>query len=178
MMNETEKDFLKVYNGNSDFIHSLKNQYLYKGYLSEKQIVCLRKFMTPTQQVREYSLKVGDKVVLSKSTAMRVSEHIGGDFTHRGFEVLGVHAETERAILLDLKFTATKTVSCCVCGIKLSTDISRSIGIGPVCAEKHGIPYQLDSLGLLQAKLDTWQGTAKKVWVPKWSIKETEGGAV
>ena len=176
-MNETEKDFLKVYNGNSDFIHSLKNQYLYKGYLSEKQIACLRKFMTPTQQVREYSLKVGDKVVLSKSTAMRVSEHIGGDFTHRGFEVLGVHAETERAILLDLKFTATKTVSCCVCGIKLSTDISRSIGIGPVCAEKHGIPYKLDSLGLLQAKLDTYEG-AKKVWVPKWAIKETEGGAV
>ncbi len=169
-MNETEKQWLKEYNGQSNFVHSLRNQYLYKGYLSEKQVECLKKMMEP----KVYSVKVGEKIVLSKSVSTRISESLGVDFIHRGFEVLGVHAETERAVLVDLKFTATRTVNCCVCGIGLKNEVSRSIGIGPVCAERHGIPYELNALGLLQAKLDAVQQVAHKTWVPKWSIKEIE----
>ena len=170
MMNEQMKEFLNNYSGQSNFINSLKNQYLYRGYLSEKQVECLRKAMEP----KVYSVKVGEKLVLSKSVSTRISESLGVDFVHRGFEVLGVHAETERAVLVDLKFTATRTVNCCVCGIALKNEVSRSIGIGPVCAERHGIPYELNALGLLQAKLDAVQQVAQKTWVPKWGIKEVE----
>ena len=172
-MSQEMVQFLQSYNGQSSFVQSLRNQYLYKGYLSERQIECLDKLMKP----RVYSLAVGQKIVLGKSVSTRISESLGVDFVHRGFEVLGIHAETQKAILVDVRFTATRTVNCCVCGIHLKSEVSRSIGIGPVCAEKHGIPYEINSLNLLQAKLDAVEAVAEKVWIPHWSIKETEGGA-
>jgi hypothetical protein len=166
--------WLNNYNGSSSFLLSLQNQYRYKGYLSERQLECLAKSVTEASQPRTYSVPVGAKLVLGRTVSERISESLGVDFTHRGFEVVGVHAETAKAILADVKFTATRTVHCCVCGLHLKTEISRSIGIGPVCAEKHGIPYQLDSMGLLQQKLDAVDQVAHKVWIPKSAIKESE----
>lgn len=163
--------YLKDYQGSSNFINSLKNQYLYKGYLSERQVEALKKCMAP----RKFSFSIGERFVLSKGAATRISQALGVDFVHRGFEVMGIHAETERAVLVDLKFSATRTINCCSCGIILKNDVSRSIGIGPVCAEKHGIPYELNALNLLQSKLESVDRIAHKVWVPKMSIKEVEG---
>ena len=173
-MTEEMKQFLTDYNGQSNFVQSLKNQWLYKGFLSERQVECLTKIINPEPKV--FSIKVGEKLLLGKSAATRISQSLGVDYVHRGFEVVKVHAETERAYLLDVRFAATRTVNCCVCGIHLKTEISRSIGIGPVCAEKHGIPYELNSLNLLQSKLDAVQSVAHKVWIPKWNIKEREEG--
>jgi hypothetical protein len=164
------KSFLREYQGPSSFVQSLRDQYLYKGYLSEKQVECLKKMMEP----RSFSISIGVRLLLSKGASTRISNSLGVDFIHRGFQVMAVHAETERAYLLDVKFAATRTVTCCVCGIQLKNEVSRSIGIGPVCAEKHGIPYELNALNLLQAKLDAVDQTAFKVWVPKHSIKERE----
>lgn len=172
MMTDEMKQFLTDYNGQSNFVQSLKNQYLYKGFLSERQVECLTKIINPEPRV--FSVKVGEKLLLGKSASERISRSLGVDFVHRGFEVLAVHAETEKAVLLDVRFSATRTVNCCVCGIHLKNEVSRSIGIGPVCAEKHGIPYELNSLNLLQSKLDAVNATAHKVWVPKWNIKEKE----
>lgn len=169
-MTESMKQFLQSYDGASSFVQSLAYQYQHKGYLSERQVECLRKIMEP----KVYSVKVGEKLLLGKSASERISRSLGVDFVHRGFEVLAVHAETEKAVLLDVRFTATRTVTCCVCGIQLKNDVSRSIGIGPVCAERHGIPYEMNALNLLQAKLDAVQAVAHKVWVPKWNIKEKE----
>lgn len=173
MMTEQQKQFLREYTGNSGFINSLKNQYLYNGYLSSRQLECLTKIINPEPRV--FTISMGVRLLLSKGAATRISNSLGVDFVHRGFEVVKVHAETERAYLLDVKFAATRTVTCCVCGIHLKNEVSRSIGIGPVCAEKHGIPYELNALNLLQAKLDAVDQTAFKVWVPKHSIKEREG---
>jgi hypothetical protein len=121
-----------------------------------------------------FTISIGVRLLLGKGASTRISNSLGVDFVHRGFEVVGIHAETERAYLLDLKFAATRTVTCCVCGIQLKNEVSRSIGIGPVCAEKHGIPYELNALNLLQAKLDAVDQVAHKVWVAKWAIKERE----
>jgi len=167
--------WISAYSGKSSFLLSLQSQYQYKGFLSDRQIECLVKAIEEQGKPREFSVKVGEKLLLGKGSAERISRSLGVDFVHRGFEVLGVHAETERAVLLDVRFTATRTVTCCVCGIHLKNEVSRSIGIGPVCAEKHGIPYEVNALNLLQAKLDAVQAVAHKVWVPKYSIKEREG---
>ena len=165
-----EYKYLREYQGDSGFVNSLKQQLMLKGYLSLKQVEVLRKIIGP----KNYSVKIGEKLLLGKGSAERISRSLGVDFVHRGFEVLAVHAETERAVLVDVRFTATRTVTCCVCGIHLKNETSRSIGIGPVCAEKHGIPYEMNALNLLQAKLDAVQAVAHKVWVPKYSIKEKE----
>lgn len=166
--------WINAYQGGSDFLNSLRNQYLYKGFLSERQIECVIRTIRERSAPREFSLKVGEKLLLGKSVSTRISQSIGVDFVHRGFEVLNVHAETQKAYLVDVKFTATRTVTCCVCGIHLKNEVSRSIGIGPVCAEKHGIPYEVNALNLLQAKLDAVEQVAHKVWVPKYAIKEKE----
>lgn len=172
MMTQEMIQFLNGYDGQSSFVRSLADQYRRYGNLSVRQVECLQKMMEP----KVFSVKVGQKLVLGKGASTRISQSLGVDFIHRGFEVVGVHAETERALLLDVRFTATRTVNCCVCGIHLKNEVSRSIGIGPVCAEKHGIPYEVNALNLLQAKLDAVQAVAHKVWVAKWAIKETEGG--
>jgi len=162
--------FLNEYQGNSNFVLSLRDQYRRWGNLSVRQMECLAKMLEP----KVYSVKIGEKLIVGKGTATRISQSLGVDFVHRGFEVKAIHAETERAILVDVRFSATRTVNCCVCGIQLKTQISRSIGIGPVCAEKHGIPYEINSLNLLQAKLDAVETVAHKVWIPKSQIKEKE----
>jgi len=175
MTKENMYEWIKTYNGTNGFLNSLQNQYLYKGYLSERQLECLAKAIKEAGTPRTYSVPVGAKLVLGRTVSERISETLGVEFTHRGFEVVGVHAETAKAILADVRFTATRTVHCCVCGLHLKTEISRSIGNGPVCAEKHGIPYQLDSMGLLEQKLNAVQQIAQKVWIPKSAIKEQEG---
>ena len=164
------QSFLREYQGQSSFIQSLRDQYHRNGYLSLKQVECLKKMMEP----KSFSISIGVRLLLSKGASTRISNSLGVDFIHRGFQVMAVHAETERAYLLDVKFAATRTVACCVCGIQLKNEVSRSIGIGPVCAEKHGIPYEVNALNLLQAKLDAVEWVAHKVWVPKHSIKEKE----
>jgi hypothetical protein len=164
------QSFLRDYQGSSSFVQSLRDQYHRNGYLSLKQVECLKKMMEP----KSFSISIGVRLLLGKGASTRISNSLGVDFVHRGFEVVGIHAETERAYLLDLKFAATRTVTCCVCGIQLKNEVSRSIGIGPVCAEKHGIPYELNALNLLQAKLDAVDQVAHKVWVAKWAIKERE----
>ena len=171
-MTDEMKQFLTDYNGQSNFVQSLKNQYLYKGFLSERQVECLQKVINPEPRV--FSIKEGTKILVGKGAATRISQSLGVDYVHRGFEVVKVHAETERAYLVDVRFAATRTVTCCVCGIHLKNEVSRSIGIGPVCAEKHGIPYELNALNLLQAKLDSVDQVAFKVWIGKWTIKERE----
>jgi hypothetical protein len=164
------QSFLRDYQGSSSFVQSLRDQYHRNGYLSLKQVECLKKMMEP----KVFTISIGVRLLLGKGASTRISNSLGVDFVHRGFEVVGIHAETERAYLLDLKFAATRTVTCCVCGIQLKNEVSRSIGIGPVCAEKHGIPYELNALNLLQAKLDAVDQVAHKVWVAKWAIKERE----
>lgn len=170
-MNTEMINYLENYNGPSNFVMSLKDQYKRRGSLSLRQIEVLEKMLAP----KTYCVNVGERVLLSRAVAERISQSLEVDFTHRGFEILAVHHETERAVLVDVRFSATRTVACCVCGITLSNEISRSIGIGPVCAEKHGIPYERNAFNLLQAKLEAVPQVAQKVWIPKYSIKEIEG---
>ena len=40
-----------------------------------------------------------------------------------------------------LKLSGKRAVSCCFCGISLSTNESRFNGYGPICAEKWGLPW-------------------------------------
>jgi len=58
------------------------------------------------------------------------------------------------------------TGNCCFCARDLSTKESRSVGYGPICASKFGLPW-----GTIDPDLDT----KGKSFVPKWGNNEDAG---
>jgi hypothetical protein len=109
--------------------------------------------------VSNYGLKPGDVIIVGKWIANQIATKSGYTRPHYAFEVVAIEAETDKAFKLKVKLSAQKTVYCGVCGIKLTNPESVTIGIGPICAEKSGINYELGALGSLST------------WLPKSSIK-------
>jgi len=171
--------WLEAYTGTFDFYLSLKGQLADKGYLSEKQIACVeraierdkqRGIAAPEGKPQEFDLKPGAVLVLSKFIATKVAQQAGYTRAHRAVEVVSVEAETAKAYLATVKLTARRTSHCGICGLTLENPESIAAGIGPICAEKYGVPYGGASLEAVAALLQTTASV--KTWIPKRSIKE------
>lgn len=172
------KAWLDAYKGNFDFYLSLKRQLQDKGTLSEKQIACIQRAIandqargvaTPDAPKQEFSIKPGTVVVISKFIANRIAAEAGYARAHRAFEILEVEGETAKAYRAKVRFSAKRTSHCGVCGLVLENAVSIAAGIGPICADKLGIPHGEGSLGALESVLPTVE---MMVWIPKKSIKE------
>lgn len=98
-------------------------------------------------------------------------------YSFRNFKVLRVLRETERALQIDMEFFAGIACTCGVCGRQLDNAISKATGIGPVCAEKIGLPRPtMETAKAIVAELENLsskQGQFLGVWVPKSQIKRT-----
>ncbi len=171
-----EIKWLHAYHGNFEFYLSLKTQYATKGRLSDKQWASVTKAIQRDQAQaaqkvnQKFSIEGGTVIVLKKYFAHELAQQAGCVRPHYAFEVVKVQAETEKAYRLTLKLTAQRTTHCSVCGIKLTNKSSVSTGIGPICAEKWGIPQTLKDLA------DKLQTTVEVTsWLPKTAIKERFG---
>lgn len=178
--NQEVFQWLENYTGTFEFLLSLKTQLLVKGYLSDKQISaaerCMQNASKPKLEVvkPEFSVKNGQVLEVKKSFAQKIAESHDSSVTFFNFEVLEVKAETHRAVLIKTRASAKVTSHCTVCGRTLTDPASIMSGIGPVCAEKHGIPYgsleatkaHMEHLAIKQAEFETW--------IPKSVIKNFE----
>lgn len=166
-------DWLENYTGNFPFYLSLKGQLTQKGSLSEKQVESVKKAIARDNRpapVREYSIAPGTSIRVGKYFARQIAAQAGMTDPHFVFDVIQVLGETEKAYKLLLKMSARRTTHCSICGIKLSNKASILAGVGPICADKWGIPYGEESLGKLEAKIkDT---VSVETWIPKSVIKE------
>lgn len=98
-------------------------------------------------------------------------------YAFRNMKINQVHRETAKALQVDAEFFSGIASTCGVCGRPLSNDISRATGIGPICAEKIGLPRPTmatakEVVKLMEA-MSTAQGEFKEVWIPKSQIKNT-----
>jgi len=171
--------WLEAYKGTFEFYVSLKQQFALKGMLSEKQIACVQRAMEkdrlcgitlPAGQIKEFDLKPGTVLVLSKFISTKIAEQAGHKRAHRAVEVIEVEAETAKAFRCKVKLSARRTSVCGVCGLGLENPASVAAGIGPICADNNGISYGENSLAELEAAISTT--VAITTWVPKKSIKE------
>jgi len=178
-------NWLQNYTGNVRFYLSLKSQLESKGSLSEKQVKSVREAIlqektsqvesaevahqpTPVQQVREFSIKPGQIIVVGKWMAKQIAEKSGYSRPHYVFEVMEVEAETEKAYKMKVKLSAQRTIYCGVCGTKLTNSQSIAIGIGPICADKSGISYEMGALNSLADKLQVT--VVVSTWIPNQNL--------
>lgn len=172
--------WLEAYNGNFDFLLSLKAQLLVKGYLSDKQLAAAERCMQREKQPRlelvkpaapAFSIKPGQVLEVNKSFARKIAENNGSSRTFFNLEVLEVKAETAKAFLVRTKASAKVTSHCCVCGRTLTDPASILSGIGPICADNNGIPY--GDVEVTKAALEeiATKEVEIEVWIPKSVIK-------
>lgn len=171
----------------SSFYKSLLDQYDKNGQLSQRQIECIENAMLkdaarrtnaalPPEQ-RQFSLKLGTKIEVKAWLARRLGRELNMEVFFRNLEVMEVCRETSKAYEVKVKFVSTIVTSCHVCGRELDTDVSRAVGIGPVCADKLGIPRPTlenahETLKLIDAKCSEI-GTLGPFWIPKSQIKNS-----
>lgn len=171
--------WLEAYNGTFDFYLSLKQQFMAKGMLSEKQIACVQRAIetdksrgvkTPEARAQTFSVTPGTVLVLSKFISNKIAEQAGHKRAHRAVEIVSVEHETEKAYRATVKLSARRTSFCGVCGLSLENPRSVAAGIGPICAENNGVSYGENSLSELTAALNTTVEVT--TWIPKKTIKE------
>jgi hypothetical protein len=169
--------WLRNYKGTFPFYLDLRNQFDRRGSLSEGQWASLTKAVErdrarlpkPASAPRTFTIKEGEKIIVSKWAANKVAREAGCTFPHFGLEVVKVLDETEKAYKLEVKLAAMRTSRCCVCGLKLTNAQSVEEGIGPICADRWNI-LKGDALKQLAEKLREFRNVT--TWLPKSTVKE------
>ena len=148
-----------------------------KGKLTDPQILSVEKAIlrddarAVQKTTQEFSIKVGEVVILAKWLGKQIAEQAGYARPHFAMEVVEVLGETHAAFHLKLRLSAQKTSYCGCCGLKLTDPQSVAIGIGPICADNAGISHGDLSLTELADKLKvTGEVTS---WMPKKAVKRT-----
>lgn len=167
------RTWLENYDGDFGFYLSLKSQMQSKGTLSQKQIESVFKAIGREKKpeiAREFSIKPGQLVLLTRGWARKLASKAGHIRPHFIFEVVEVLNETEKAYQLKLKMSAQRTSCCSICGLALTDPQSVVAGIGPICAERLGLPHGDASLSQLEMVLN--QMAVVETWMPKMAIKK------
>lgn len=178
--------WLENYKGDFEFYLSLRDQLDRRDFLSDKQITSVRNAIARDQQVKPKpftasgewanpTYKAGTILSMSQNTATRMAKEHGLEFTYRNIEIVKTHRETERGLLVTIKFTPQIGRMCSICGRHLDTAVSRATGIGPVCADRMGISRYShgdakEILAQLAEKIGMI-GEIKEVWLPRFRVK-------
>jgi len=170
---------VKEYQGNNNFILSLKlglNKY---GSLTPKQISAadnfFSKFEKPINQVLEVK-DVNINIKVTKFIAKRIADENKLEFRPFLVTISKVLKTTNKAYQVVGRMNTSDVTSCRCCGLDLTDWKSQATGVGPICAKKLGIPYvknQEDVLvfkKLLKLKIDEIGDLT--FWVPKSQIVE------
>lgn len=107
--------------------------------------------------------------------ARKFKEEHNTGYAFRNLKVLKILKETERAYQMDVEFFGGIASSCGCCGRDLDNAVSKAVGIGPICAEKIGLPRPTletakEILEELEKKSKA-QGVFNGVWIPKSQVK-------
>jgi Family of unknown function (DUF6011) len=165
---EAAYNFLKDYNGNFSFLHSLKAAYFRYNKLSYAQLLGAKKCLLRQQEFEakkaadeakpandeSFSIKQGAVFKVPKYLGETLAEKVGLPRLHRQFEVLNVLAETHNSFKLEIKASGKRMSCCSICGRSLTDPYSVAHGIGSTCAKKYGITNaeELDTMLTSQAK--------------------------
>lgn len=174
----------------SNFYQSLLTQHDQGRTLSAKQVQCIldgmdkqaQRAAAPKADFRfgASTLKVGALIEVKAWIARRLQADLNMEYFFRNLQVEAVERETTRAYQVKVSFVSKIVTSCHICGRDLDTDVSKACGIGPVCADRLGLPRpSLSTAAETLAAIDMLcknLGTIGPIWVPKSQIKTITGG--
>lgn len=176
-----ETAWLLNYTGKLSFFQSLLQQVRTKGFLSEKQVAIIRSNMEKEVQAAapaadpHFSYQPGEQISITSGIARGIMEKRPDlKVCFRNLEIVRVERETQKAVLVDVRFVSKIVTSCHVCGQPLDTEISKACGIGPVCAKKIGFPRpKLKDAGAILLAVEQMArdvGVIQSIWLPKSCI--------
>lgn len=165
----------------SSFCASLLKQFESRGSLTSRQIESIEAQIAKAAAPRApapaptYTLKPGEMIEVKPWIAHRLQADAGLEFFFRNLEIVEVQGESPKAYKVTVKFVTKIVCNCHICGRDLDNEISKATGIGPVCADKMGLPRPTlatakDTLALIEAKCAAI-GVVGPVWIPKSQIK-------
>ena len=158
----------------NDFYRSLCKQYHNKGSLSPKQMFYVYKLEReenkPETVEPENSPYKGKTIKLSRFIIGKIKES-GVKEVFVVNEIIKVHKESYRAILVDIKPIRSYTGICTKCGRTLTDEVSKSIKFGPVCAQSLGLPktskINAENTNKFLEKYFISKEIVKSIWIPK-----------
>lgn len=174
-MNNTFQMILE-YNGNNNFMLSLKNQATFKGHLTDRQMSAADKFFNNTidSKPKEFTYKPNQEITVRRWFAQSKSKETGIKIFFRNLILEEVLAETVKAIQVRVRFNSKIATCCHICGLGLDNEISKACGIGPVCAKRLGFGrVSLSDAGAILAKIEEEAkiaGVIGPIWIPKSQI--------
>jgi uncharacterized ferredoxin-like protein len=184
-------DWLFDYKGSFEFYISLKNQWIAKGFLSEKQKEAVERAIardaeraSPKQEVKTVNYrseeclaptyKEGTTLKISRGVAKAIAEEKGMQLPFRKVEVLKTHRETTKAVLVTVKYSAQIGHFCGICGRGLTHPVSQATGIGPECASKLNITrYSMSDAKSILSEIESRLNAMGEVqvWLPRSKIE-------
>lgn len=175
---------VKNYDGNNNFMNSLKSGLKKYGSLTENQVSAAVRVIqtienrkTPPKQFK-INL-VGDTIKIGRSIGLKIKENYNLEFHPILVDITEVTGMTEKAFRMKGKLTKENGGICRCCGRTLTDEMSQITGIGPVCAKAVGVEHPKKKSEVEQFLEDM----SKKIdeigefefWVPKRSIVKWEG---
>lgn len=170
------------YQGYNGFMLSLKRQLMIKGTLSVRQLTCAGQFfglktetISETPNSKTFSFNKGDKITIKKWFANQQAKGLKLRIFFRNLIIEEVISETNKAIQVKVSFNSKITTYCHCCGLNLDNEVSKAMGIGPVCAKKY-FGFKKVSLTDAMAVLTKIEEEAKiagvigPIWIPKSQI--------
>lgn len=138
---------VKNYNGNNNFINSLKTGVIKYGKLTENQLKAAEKYfgndvklsVEPAKMVEPKMVNVDLKV--TKFIAKRIKDDNELEFAPFLLTISQVLGETNKAYKVVGKMTTSDVTSCRCCGKDLTDWRSQATGVGPTCSKHLNIPY-------------------------------------
>jgi hypothetical protein len=184
-------NFLRDYQGSSDFLNSIRSQLDQGRVLSPKQIDAVAKnlikaapkavkIVAPSQAIAiaNPTYPNGSAVTIKQWYAKILMNDLKMSHLYRNIEILETYKETEKAVQVRIRFTPRYSTSCACCGLTLENQVSRATGIGPICADKMGIEqYSLENAKEVLKQIEAKLGAIgdQVVWIPRRQIKGVVG---
>lgn len=184
---QTVREYLEEKSKVNWFFSSLLAQANRTGLLSPHQMRSVDAAMERdgflfTEKLEKFTVEIGEKIEINRGLANRLKKKLKMSVFFSNLEIVKIHNENRFGYLVDVRFVSGVCTNCHCCGKDLDVPISKSTGIGPVCAKKYlGVkrPDQETAERIL-ALLDKFcleVGILEKIWIPKEKILARLGQA-
>lgn len=177
---------VRNYQGQSNFINSLKTGLQKYGRLTPKQFESAKKVImndeSKKDSQKDLNLRlVGNTIKIGRKVAIGIKENYNLEFHPILVDVTEVMTISNKAFKLKAKLTKENGGICRCCGRTLTDEMSQVTGIGPVCTKYVGIEHPKTKDDVEQFKVDMSNKIDEigefEFWIPKRAIIQWNGTA-
>jgi hypothetical protein len=152
---------------------------LSKGQLASAENCMERDGFLFREKLESFTLPISERIEIGRGLANGLKKKLHMKAFFSNLEVVQVRNENKFGYLVDVRFVKGVCINCHFCGKDLDVPISKSCGIGPVCAKQYlNVRPTEDMAEKIMVLIDKYcqqVGTVENVWIPKDKIKARLG---